>query len=143
MFLLFLLFSFITSRRINIDLTSLKFETNRRFYLATLDANFNGNLTGQTCDYKKNCTTSVCNILHNQRLGVMIIPTPLSEVIACSFIHDNRKVNIVSFVSSYLNMTLNTPIICSSSISQAFADSCDNYDSTKNRFAMIYFGYCE
>jgi hypothetical protein len=132
MFFLFFLFIIIVA----------KTETNIRFNLATLDSSLNMNLTGTDCHFNTNCSDMVCMLLGNTKLGisaVMIIPT--SNPIACPYIKNNRKVNMISFITSYPNLTLNSPIICSS-IRDCLSDTCDNFDSTKGAFSLAFFGHC-
>jgi hypothetical protein len=138
MFFLFFLFIIIIA----------KTETNIRFYLATLDSNLNMNLTGTACQFNTNCSDMVCMLLGNKKLrisAVMIIPTPISNPIsnpiACPYIKNDRKVNMISFVTSYPNLTLNSPTVCSS-INECLSDTCDNFDSTKGAFSLAFFGYC-
>jgi len=142
MFFLLFLFNIISSTKI--DLSELKAETNRHFYLATLDSSLNAHLIGKTCDFSTNCSDMVCMLLENTKLGiaaVMIIPAPLFSPIACPYIKNDRKVNMISFVTSYFNLTLNSPTVCSS-INQCLSDACDNFDSSKGALALAFFGYC-
>lgn len=142
MLFLFFIFNIISSTKV--DLTNLKLETKQNFYLTTLDSNLNVHFTGQTCDFKTNCSDIVCKLLGNTKLGisaVMIIPTPLFKPIACPYINNNRKVNMISFVTSYFNVTLNSPVVCSS-INACLSDVCDNFDNTKTSLGLAFFGYC-
>ena len=142
MFFLFFLFNIITSTKF--DLSNLKTETNRHFYLATLDSSLNLHLIGRTCDFSTNCSDIVCTLLRDTKLGiaaVMIIPTPLFTPIACPYIKNNRKVNMISFVTLNFNTTLNSPVVCSS-INECLSDACDNFDSNKEALTLAFFGYC-
>lgn len=128
MFFLFLLFNLISAK-------------NRQFFLTGLDSNLN-TIFVDNCEYL-NCSNRICDLLNDTSLGlssILLVPFPLTEKMACPYINNDRKTNMIVFVVNNLDIELSNPIICGT-MNDCFASGCDNYDSSQS-IAFGFFGRC-